>query len=112
MREIFMKDFGLNRHQMTSTPERLGDLVFSDKMDPYEKLAKAIVLVAAEDYITALRTCNELAVSHLLEFFRSDWYRHLCGIKYEYLIRILADEARRRDMADDIKGIKRKQQAR
>lgn len=62
--------------------------------DPYEALAGAIVLQAANDYRAALRKLkknpeNQTAMSETMEcerFFRSGWYQALTSVDGEYLI--------------------------
>lgn len=70
--------------------------------DPYERLANAIVIQAAEDYRTALKRIkrnpkNRDAIDEVLQieqFFRSGWYQVLTSIDGEYLIRRLQEEIR------------------
>lgn len=70
--------------------------------DPYERLANAIVLQAADDYRKALKTVkrnlhNRGAIDEALQierFFRSNWYSTLTSVDGEYLIRKLQDEIR------------------
>lgn len=65
--------------------------------DPYENLANAIVLQAAEDYMRALRRYkrdpdNYLALRAVKEnerFFYSDWFSVLTSMDPDYLIEIL-----------------------
>lgn len=66
-------------------------------MDPYEKLANAIVLQAAKDYRTALKRVarhpkdrDVLAAKNECErFFRSGWFGILTEIDSEMLMRKL-----------------------
>lgn len=68
--------------------------------DPYENLANAIIVQAAEDYRKALKQLkknpkNTVAMSMAMEcerFFRSDWYEHLTSVDGEYLINKLRQE--------------------
>ena len=70
--------------------------------DPYERLANAIVIQAADDYRIALKKIkahpkNKEAISEALElerFFRSGWYSQLTSVDGEYLIRRLQEEIR------------------
>ena len=63
-------------------------------MDPYEKLANAIVLFAVQDYRSALKKLknnpkNKEAMRTAMEceeFLRSDWYSGLTSVSGEYLI--------------------------
>lgn len=69
-------------------------------MDPYEKLANAIVIQAAKDYRTALRKLkrnprNQLAKAEadsIERFFRSDWYKCLTEVDVEMVLRKLREE--------------------
>lgn len=69
-------------------------------MDPYERLANAIVLQAVEDYRTALKCLNRnpenrtaLADRREIErFFRSDWYKCLTDVDGEMIIQKLNEE--------------------
>ena len=68
--------------------------------DPYEALANAIVLQAANDYRAALKKIkknpkNQEVMSEAMEcerFFRSGWYQALTSVDGEYLIRKLREE--------------------
>ena len=81
--------------------------------DPYERLANAIVIQAADDYRIALKKIkahpkNREAISEVLEiekFFRSGWYSQLTDVDGEYLIRRLQDEIRQ---SESIRGKKNK----
>lgn len=69
-------------------------------MDPYEKLANAIVIQAAKDYRTAERKLkrnprNQLAKAEadsIDRFFRSDWYKCLTEVDGEMVLRKLREE--------------------
>ena len=69
-------------------------------MDPYEKLANAIVIQAAKDYRTAERKLkrnprNQLAKAEadsIERFFRSDWYNCLTEVDGEMVLRKLREE--------------------
>lgn len=62
--------------------------------EPYEKLANAIVVQAANDYRVVLRKKkgnprNSEAIRDVNEierFFRSDWYQALTAVDGEYLM--------------------------
>ena len=68
--------------------------------DPYENLAKSIVLLAVKDYRDALKKLkkwprNESAKimkDEVERFFRSAWYRELTSVDGEYLISKLQAE--------------------
>ena len=74
--------------------------VHHDPGAPYENLANAIVIQAANDYRDILQRLKKypedrMAVSVLMEtenFFRSAWYRVLTDVDCEYLIRMLREE--------------------
>lgn len=78
-------------------------------VDPYEKLAAAIVRQAATDYRVALRKIkahpkNRDAMDAALRiegFFRSGWYSELTSVDGEYLIRKLREEVRQ---SESIRG--------
>ena len=69
--------------------------------DPYEKLADAIVVQAAKDYMTNLRkkqrnpgsASSEHDIKESQRFFRSDWYQILTSVDGEYLMGRLRKEA-------------------
>lgn len=69
-------------------------------MDPFEKLANAIVLQAVEDYRTALSALKNAPsdgriryeAAKLERFFRSPWYRTLTSVDAEWLIGQLKQE--------------------
>lgn len=69
-------------------------------MDPYEKLANAIVLLAAKDYRSALKRLKKYpgdreakaAALELERFFRSKWYTALTSVDGDYLIKNLRKE--------------------
>ena len=58
-------------------------------MNPYENLAKAIVLQAVKDYRL---TDDEAELVEIERFFRSDWFGVLTDVDPEYLIRNLRKE--------------------
>lgn len=68
---------------------------------PYENLASAIVVQAANDYRKARRDLNEnpgygpalLDKSDVEQFFRSDWYKMLTNVDGERLLSMLQREA-------------------
>jgi hypothetical protein len=70
------------------------------KMDPWQSLANAIVILAAKDYRAALRRLrrnpkSKTALSEIADlerFFRSDWYAMLTNVPGETLIRKLKEE--------------------
>lgn len=69
-------------------------------MDPYEKLANAIILQAVKDYRAAKRKLKRNPRNHLAQsevdsierFFRSQWYECLTEVDGEMLIRKLQEE--------------------
>ncbi len=69
-------------------------------MNPYEKLANAIIIQAAKDYRTALRKLRRNPRNHLAKaeadsverFFRSDWYKCLTSVDGEMVLRKLREE--------------------
>lgn len=60
----------------------LGD----EGQDPYQKLANAIVAVAADDYRSALKNKDQYLQESLENFFRSNWYRELTEVDGEFLL--------------------------
>ena len=62
-----------------------------EKMDPYEKLANAIVLRAVKDYRETKHPSTRASIER---FFRSGWFRELTSIDGEKLI---VDLRRERD---------------
>ena len=81
--------------------------------DPYEQLANAIVIQAADDYRIALKKIkahpkDRKAIDEALEverFFRSGWYSQLTSVDGEYLIKRLQDEV---GQSESIRGRKNK----
>lgn len=69
-------------------------------MDPYEKLAAAVVMQAVKDYRSALRAVRKSPSSHfarsqkeaLERFFRSEWYLFLTDIDGEMVIERIRKE--------------------
>jgi hypothetical protein len=69
-------------------------------MDPYEKLANAIILQAVKDYRAAIRKLKRNPRNHLAQadidsierFFRSGWYATLTQVDGEMLIKKLKEE--------------------
>ena len=69
-------------------------------MNPYEKLANAIIIQAAKDYTDALKTLKKYprddtanaAKNDCERFFRSSWYEALTSVDGEYIIRKLRRE--------------------
>lgn len=72
-------------------------------MDPYEKLANAIIIQAVKDYRAALRSCRKSPSSHfarsqreaLEKFFRSDWFLLLTDLDGEMVLERLRKEVSR-----------------
>lgn len=71
-------------------------------VDPYERLANAIILQAVTDYRVALKRIKRNPKDReridealrIERFFRSGWYQRLTNVDGEYLIRRLQDEVR------------------
>ncbi|MGN0241917.1 MAG: hypothetical protein ACI4CS_09545 [Candidatus Weimeria sp.] len=69
-------------------------------MDPYEKLAAAVVMQAVKDYRSALRSVRKSPSSRfarsqreaLERFFRSEWYLLLTDIDGEMVIERIRKE--------------------
>ena len=72
-------------------------------MDPYEKLANAIIIQAAKDYRAALRKLRRNPRNHpaqaetdsIERFFRSGWYKCLTDVDGEMVLRKLREEDKR-----------------
>lgn len=68
---------------------------------PFEALRNAIVIQAAKDYRKALRALkrNPSSISQEREkkecelFFRSDWYKSICNVNGEMILREIQEEA-------------------
>lgn len=71
-----------------------------NNIDPYEKLANAIILQAVRDYRVANKKLHgrrknaeaQDIKDRCLRFFRSDWFQALTSVDAEYLIRKLDQE--------------------
>ncbi len=61
--------------------------------DPYENLANAIIVVAADDYRFALKSHNNKLKSSLENFFRSEWYGILSDFSGSSLLSLLQEES-------------------
>lgn len=69
-------------------------------MDPYEKLAAAVVMQAVKDYRAALRAVRKSPSSHYVKsqkkalerFFRSEWYLLLTDIDGEMVMERIRKE--------------------
>ena len=61
-------------------------LLGDEGQDPYQKLANAIVAVAADDYRSALKSKDQHLQESLENFFRSNWYRELTKVDGEFLL--------------------------
>ena len=68
-------------------------------MNAYQKLATSIVLRAVEDYRLALRgipinkdTTPAYTLRECTTFFRSQWFKILCSIDGEFIMRKLKEE--------------------
>lgn len=56
---------------------------------PYTNLATAIVERAVIDYRSAVKSKDYAEVKSLRKFFRSEWFKMLCDIDGELIIRTL-----------------------
>ena len=71
------------------------------KLNPYQELANAVIVLAAKDYRHALRIqrrnpwskAAQSQIDSLERFFRSDWYEVLTEVDGEMLIRRLREES-------------------
>ncbi len=71
-----------------------------DNLDGYERLANAIIHLAAQDYMRALRSLKRnprnRTAKQIVEdnerFFRSDWYAALTSVDGDYLIRRMKEK--------------------
>lgn len=71
-----------------------------DNLDGYERLANAIIQLAAQDYMRALRSLkrnpNSRTARQIADdnerFFRSDWYATLTSVDGDYLIRRMKEK--------------------
>lgn len=76
--------------------------------DPYENLANAIVIQAAEDYMSALKRLrknrsNDAAMQEALQlerFFHSGWFGVLTSVDPDFLIRELRKPANNKSRGD------------
>lgn len=59
----------------------------------YVGLANAIVYNAAMEYKRAIQFNKECEIANLKRFFRSNWYKTLCTIDADYLMRELEKAA-------------------
>lgn len=70
------------------------------EIDPYEKLANAVILQAVKDYRTANKKLKkqptnkdaELMVLGTEKFFRSDWFTALTDVDGAVILRKLQEE--------------------
>lgn len=70
------------------------------KLDPYQELANAVIVLAAKDYRHALRiqrrnprsAAAQSQIDSLERFFRSDWYLEQCW----YVLRFMAKDTRKK----------------
>lgn len=58
-------------------------------MDPYEKLANAIIVQAVKDY---RNTSSPSEIQSIERFFRSEWFSVLTSVDPEFLIKRLREE--------------------
>ena len=66
--------------------------------DPFECLAKAVVVNAVKDFRTCLKSGKPLGdctdEDSLRSFFRSDWFTVLCALDGKRLCRLIEEEVR------------------
>jgi hypothetical protein len=68
--------------------------------DPYEKLANAIIIMAAKDYRWALKKLEKRPnyeptnriIKEVERFFHSSWYRELTSVDGNFLIEEIRSE--------------------
>ena len=82
----------MTKSEMRRGIDNLDDILRSADEEPYQKLADAIVAVAADDYRTALRSNNRKLRNSLEDFFRSEWYKILTTIDGELIMSRLQRE--------------------
>lgn len=71
-----------------------------NELGGYERLANAIIQLAAQDYMKALRALKRNSSSRMAKqivdenekFFRSDWYMTLTNVDGDYLIRRMKEK--------------------
>lgn len=62
------------------------------EIDPYEELANAIIIRAADDYRKALSAKEKGKIISLEKFFLSDWFRILSRADGQYIIDKIKDD--------------------
>ena len=62
-------------------------------IDPYEKLANGIILLAVSDYRQAMKRGHQEMQTSIERFFRSDWFGELTALNPARLIQRLQEEA-------------------
>lgn len=69
-----------------------------DSHDPWENLANAIILQAANDYLASpeKRKREYVHLDEVINFFHSDWFEFLSGADPDYLLEQLDKEKRLR----------------
>lgn len=82
---------GMGKEQMRQTFRSL-DRLQKDALDPYQNLANAIIVVAANDYRMARSCSNQKLIAKLEEFFRSGWYKMLTNVDGDVLLGMLQRE--------------------
>lgn len=85
-------EFGMTKSEMRRGVDNLDDILRSADEEPYQKLADAIVAVAADDYRTALKGKNDKLKASLEKFFHSNWYKTLTNVDGDILIALLQKE--------------------
>lgn len=87
----------MNKMQMRAPSpsyNRLCQTYKNDCIDPYKKLANAIICVAIDDYRTALRDRNAELKKELDEFFDSEWGRLLSkGMDIDTILKLITKES-------------------
>lgn len=64
--------------------------------DPYHNLANAIIVMAADDYIRAIKSKDILRQREIESFFYSDWYQVLTNVDPFELVESLKETCKRR----------------
>lgn len=65
---------------------RFEDLHSDKRCEPERRLANAIIYIAVEDYIEALKLKKKKKIKELERFFRSEYCKFLCNIDAEVII--------------------------
>jgi hypothetical protein len=65
---------------------------YDENATPERRLANAIVWLAAEDYKDALVANDTASMEEIEAFFNSAWYRILCPISAEFMLKYIRRE--------------------